>query len=226
MDDKQRVGWFAAEKIQDGMVVGLGTGSTALCFLQALAERCRQENLNITAVASSPISAIQASALGLKLVSLEQVSRLDVYVDGADEVAPDLTLLKGQGQDLVREKILARAAGQFWVLADRSKRVTRLGERFPIPVEVWPYAWRLVKAQLEAQGAKPELRIKESGVAVTSSGGFVLDTQFPEAWEAAAIDRLLNDLPGVLEHGVFFNLASAVFIADQGQVEERRRSAC
>ncbi len=223
MDDKQLVGLFAARKIQDGMIVGLGTGSTANCFIQALAERCRSENLRITALASSPISAIQANALGLPLVSLEQVSKLDVYVDGADEVAPDLTLLKGRGQDLVKEKILARAASQFWVLADRSKLVARLGEKFPIAVEVWPFAWQLVQAQLEAEGIKSKLRVKEGGVAVTSSGAFVLDAQFPDSWDALAIDRFLNDLPGVIEHGVFFNLASIAFVGAEGQVEERRR---
>ncbi|MCX8048710.1 MAG: ribose-5-phosphate isomerase RpiA [Methylohalobius sp.] len=224
MDDKQLVGLSAARKIQDGMTVGLGTGSTANCFIEALAQRCRSENLRVTAVASSPISAIQASALGLPLVSLEQLSKLDVYVDGADEVAPDLTLLKGRGQDLVREKILARAAGQFWVLADRSKLVTRVGEKFPTPIEVWPFAWQLVQSQLKAEGIDSKLRIKESGVALTSAGTFVLDAQFPPFWEAAAINRFLNDLPGVVEHGIFLNLASLVLIATDGQVEERRRS--
>lgn len=220
MDDKQLLGLTAARKIQNGMTVGLGTGSTASCFIEALAERCRQENLKITAVASSPISAIQASALGLPLLPWEQLAQLDVYVDGADEVAADLTLLKGRGQDLVREKLLARAASQFWVLVDRSKLVNRVGEKFPIPVEVWPFAWQLVKTQLEAAGACPTLRLKEGGVAVTSSGGVVLDTRFKDPVDVAAIDRLLNDLPGVLEHGIFRNLASVVFIAADGQIEE------
>lgn len=221
MDTKQLLGLTAAKKIEDGMTVGLGTGSTANCFIEALAQRCRLENLRITAVASSLVSAIKAQALGLPLLALEQVADLDVYVDGADEVAPDLTLLKGRGQDLVREKILARAAGQFWVLADQSKLVTRIGEGLPIPVEVWPFAWQQVKAQLAAAGAHPQLRIKEGGVAVTSAGGVVLDTRFDDSWEAAAIERLLNDLPGVLEHGIFRNLTSTVFIGADGQIEER-----
>lgn len=225
MDDKQLLGLTAAKKIQDGMTVGLGTGSTANCFIEALAERHRLENLRITAVASSLISTIKAKTLGLPVLAFEQSADLDVYVDGADEVAPDLTLLKGRGQDLVREKILARAAGQFWVLVDRSKLVTRIGEGFPIPVEVLPFAWQQVKARLEAAGARPQLRVKEGGVAMTSAGGVVLDTQFDAAWDAAAIDRLLNDLPGVLEHGIFRNLASAVFIGADGQVEERYPSA-
>jgi ribose 5-phosphate isomerase A len=220
VETKEQLGAFAAGKIQEGMVVGLGTGSTASCFIKALAKRYFEEHLKITAVASSPISSIEAAALGLPLSSFEHLSRLDVYVDGADEVGPDLVLLKGRGQDLVREKILARCASQFWVLAERSKLVSRLGEKFPIPIEVWPFAWQLVKARLEAEGAEPTLRVKEGGVAVTSCGAFVLDTRFPPSWEATAIDRLLNSLPGVIEHGIFLNLASCAFIGDSGKVEE------
>ncbi|WP_022947749.1 ribose-5-phosphate isomerase RpiA [Methylohalobius crimeensis] len=222
MNDKQRVAHHAATQIRDGMIVGLGTGSTADCFIEALARRHREENLRVTTVASSLISTVKARNAGLPLVGLEQLTRLDVYVDGADEVAPDLTLLKGRGQDLVREKILARAADLFWVLVDPSKQVDRIGERFPIPVEVMPFAWQLVRTGLEAAGAHPELRLKDAGAAVTSAGGVVLDTRFDEKLPPTAVDRLLNDLPGVLEHGIFRELASTVFIAADGRIEERR----
>ncbi len=218
MNDKALVAEHAAQQVEDGMVVGLGTGSTADRFIEALARRHRDEGLKITTVASSPISAIKARQAGLPQVALAQIDRLDLYVDGADEVTPDLTLLKGRGQDLVQEKLLARASGRFWVLVDASKRVSRLGERFPIPVEVWPFAWMVVKTQLEELGAQVTLRQSSAGVAVTSAGGVVLDCHFDPSLEAAALNRHLNDLPGVLEHGIFLDLTDTVWLAEQGRI--------
>ncbi len=218
MNDKALVAEHAAQQVEDGMVVGLGTGSTADRFIEALARRHRDEGLKITTVASSPISAIKARQAGLPQVALAQIDRLDLYVDGADEVTPDLTLLKGRGQDLVREKLLARASGRFWVLVDASKRVSRLGERFPIPVEVWPFAWMAVKTQLEELGAQVALRQGPAGVAVTSAGGVVLDCRFDPSLDAAALNRRINDLPGVLEHGIFLDLTDTVWLAEQGRI--------
>lgn len=223
MNDKELVARHAASLVQDGMLVGLGTGSTANCFIQELARRRDEEGLRMAVVASSAASAIKAQALGLPLVALEQVARLDLYVDGADEVAPDLTLLKGRGADLVREKLLASAAGRFLVLVDQSKLVERIGERFAIPVEVMPFAWQLVKRLLEALGGRGELRqnAAKDGLAVTSHGSLVLDMAFSPELDAEALDDALNGTPGVVEHGIFRGLASAVFIGAGGQVEER-----
>lgn len=223
MNDKERVAQQAAAYVQDGMWVGLGTGSTANCFIQALARRQSEEGLRITAVASSIASQIKARELGLSLCSLDQIERLDLYVDGADEVAPDLTLLKGRGQDLVREKLLAKASTRFLVLVDRSKLVDRIGSNFPVPVEVAPFAWQLVQRSLEAMGGKPQLRRGPNGegVAVTAHGSLVLDTVFPAELDSATLDLQLNATPGVIEHGIFRGLASAVFVADQGHVQER-----
>ena len=220
MSDKALVARHAARQIENGMLVGLGTGSTADLFIEALAERRREEGLEITTVASSPISAIKAAALELPQIAVEQVSRLDVYVDGADEVAPDLTLLKGRGQDLVREKLLARAADRFWVLIDTSKQVSHLGERFPIPVEVWPFAWRAVQDQIGALGGQAELRRNDAGVAITSAGGMVLDCRFDPQITPDVLDALLSELPGTLEHGIFHQLATTVLVAQNGQVTE------
>jgi ribose 5-phosphate isomerase A len=222
MNDKERVAQHAALKIEDGMIVGLGTGSTANCFIEALAKR-HQEGLNVRTVASSQVSAIKARELGLPQVAIEQLSGLDVYVDGADEVAPDMTLLKGRGYDLVREKLLAGASREFWVLIDPGKRVGRIGERYPIPVEVIPFAWRLVRESLAALGGKAELRQtpNRDGLVVTSHGSLVLDTVFPEAFDSRRLDAVLNGIPGVVEHGIFSRLASAVFCARDGQVEEQ-----
>ena len=222
MNDKQLVAAAAAAQVQDGMLVGLGTGSTANFFIEELARRQAGEGLRVTAVSSSIVSALKAQALGLPLVALEHLERIDLYVDGADEVTPDLTLLKGRGYDLVREKLLARAAGRFLVLADPSKRVQRIGERFPVPVEVMPFAWALVKHRLENLGGTGGLRPNAAGdgLAVTSHGSLVLDMAFGPEWDSWALDEALNATPGVVEHGIFQSLASAVLIALDGQVRE------
>ena len=153
MNDKQLVAIEAAKLATNGMLIGLGTGSTANYFIEALAERQTKEGLNIQTVASSTISAIKAQNCGLALVAISQINQLDLYVDGADEITPKLSLLKGRGQDLVMEKLLATAAKQFVVVADKSKLVSRIGEKFVIPIEVMPNAWQMVKQQLEKHGA-------------------------------------------------------------------------
>lgn len=224
MNDKQLVALHAARQVQDGMLVGLGTGSTANYFIEELARRQREEGLKVSAVSSSVVSAVKAQSLGLPLLALEQLSRLDLYVDGADEVAPDLTLLKGRGYDLVREKLLARASETFLVLVDGSKLVGRIGENYAIPVEVMPFAWRLVQHSLEQLGGRGELRpnAAKDGLAITSHGSLVLDMRFDAGLDSAALDAALSGTPGVVEHGIFTRLASTVYVARDGAVEERR----
>jgi ribose 5-phosphate isomerase A len=224
MNDKQRVAQHAAKRVENGMLVGLGTGSTANFFIEELAQRVAEDNLQVTTVSSSVVSAIKATELGLPLIAVEQVTRLDLYVDGADEVTPDLTLLKGQGADLVREKLLATASDQFLVLVDQSKLVSQIGERFPIPVEVTPFAWQMVQHRLQQQGGRGNLRPNASndGLAVTSHGSLVLDVVFEAELENEALNHLLNATPGVVEHGIFYKLASVVYIVEDGQVQERR----
>lgn len=223
MNDKELVARHAAAMVKDDMLVGLGTGSTANYFIEELARRKQEEGLRITAAASSVVSTLKASQLGLPLIAIEHLSRLDMYVDGADEVTPDSTLLKGRGYDLVREKLMARAADQFIVLVDQSKLTNRIGERYPIPVEVMPFAWQLVKRTLESLGGKGDLRPNSAkdGLAITSYGSLVLDMSFDAEVDSTALDQLLNATPGVVEHGIFRNLASTVLIASNGQVEER-----
>lgn len=223
MNDKELVARHAAGFVRDGMLVGLGTGSTANYFIEELARRRVEEGLQITAVASSIVSTIKAKQLGLPLVAMEHIGQLDFYVDGADEVAPDMVLLKGRGSDLVREKLLARASDQFLVLVDQSKLVDRIGERYPIPIEVIPFAWQLAKRSLEAMGACGDLRQNASkdGLAVTSHGSLVLDMVFDAGIDSRALDEALNGTPGIVEHGIFRGLASAIFVAAEGRVEER-----
>lgn len=222
MNDKELVALHAAQQVKDGMLVGLGTGSTANYFIEELARRQREEGLKVTAVSSSVVSAIKASSLGLPLVAVEQLTRLDLYVDGADEVTPDMVLLKGRGYDLVREKLLARASDRFIVLIDSSKRVSRIGEKYPIPVEVMPFAWQLVKRRLETLGGSGDLRPNSAkdGLAITSYGSLVLDMSFDADFSSEALDRLLSGTPGVVEHGIFHNLAGTIYMAQDGKVQE------
>jgi len=223
MDDKQRVAQQAVREVKSGMVVGLGTGSTANYFIQELARYSQQEGLSVKVVASSVISTVKALELGLELLAIEQLAKLDLYVDGADEVTADLVLLKGRGSDLVREKILAKACDKFLVLVDQTKLVERLGSRFPIPVEVLPFAWQLVQAELEKFGGKGTLRLNANrdGMAVTAQGSLVLDMEFPVELDCNSLDASLSNTPGVVEHGIFRDLASVVYIGSDGQVEKR-----
>lgn len=222
MNDKERVAKYAASQVTDGMFVGLGTGSTANFFIKELANRREKEDLQITTVASSAVSKLKAQELGLPLVEIEHITRLDLYVDGADEVTPDNTLLKGQGADLVREKILARASDQFMVLVDQSKMVDRIGARFPIPVEVMPFAWQIVRKQLYGFGGQGELRQNknDNSLAVSSHGSLILDVVFEPERGSAEIDTILNNMPGVVEHGIFRGLAGRVCLVVDGELKE------
>jgi ribose 5-phosphate isomerase A len=223
MNDKQAVALEAASYVKNDMIVGLGTGSTANYFIDALAERQRTENLRITTVASSNISMIKAQSAGLTVLSLSQLSQIDLYVDGADEITPDNALLKGRGYDLVMEKLLAKAAKQFIVVADKSKLASRIGENFAIPIEVMPFAWQAAKHSLEAIGGVGELRqnVAKDGLSITSYGSLVLDMRFDASLDADRLNALINNIPGVVEHGIFAKLANTILISDQGQIETR-----
>jgi ribose 5-phosphate isomerase A len=223
MNDKQLVALQAAKYVKNGMLVGLGTGSTANYFIEELARRQADEGLKVTTVASSTISAQKAQALQLPIVALEHISSIDLYVDGADEVTPDQTLLKGRGSDLVKEKLLAKAATKFIAVADESKLVDYIGQNFVIPIEVIPFAWQLAKRSLESLGGQGDLRpnAAKDGFWVTSHGSYVLDMKFDKKLDAKTLNDLISNTPGVVEHGIFYGLTDAVFIAANGQVSER-----
>lgn len=223
MNDKQLVAIHAAKYVKDGMLVGLGTGSTANFFIEELARQQREDGLKVTTIASSNISMIKAQSLGLTVIGLQQVSSIDVYVDGADEITPSMALLKGRGYDLVMEKLLAKAAKQFLVVADQSKLVDRIGTHFPIPIEVMPFAWQAAKRSIEALGGVGDLRpnVAKDGLSITSYGSLVLDMRFPAEMNETTLNQSLNNIPGVVEHGIFSGLAHGILIADNGQVEAR-----
>ena len=227
MNDKESVAEHAAKQVADGMLVGLGTGSTANCFIEALARRSRDQGLKITTVASSAVSALKAQQLGLTVLDFEQVSQVNIYVDGADEVSPELTLLKGQGADLVREKLLATASEQFLVLVEPGKLVERIGQHFAIPIEIMPFAWQLVKKQLETIGGRGYLRqnADKNAVAISAHGSLIADIRFDPSIDIRTLNDTLNSIPGIVEHGIFYALATTVLIGVNGQVQERQASS-
>jgi ribose 5-phosphate isomerase A len=220
MNDKELVAHQALQYVSENMIVGLGTGSTSNYFIDALAKRNKEENLKIRAVSSSVVSMIKAKEAGLPIIAMEQIKEIDLYIDGADEISPDLTLLKGRGYDLVREKLLARSAKKFIVIADESKLVKNIGDNFPIPAEVQPFAWELVKNILMKKGTG-DIRINaaKDGYAITSCGNFVLDFNYPEK-NTEELNALLSQTPGIVEHGIFYNIAHGALISSNGKVRE------
>jgi ribose 5-phosphate isomerase A len=222
MNDKEIVAQAALKYIKDNTIVGLGTGSTANYFIEGLAKKIKNENLDIKVVASSTISQISAIKAGLTYVSLDQIEAIDLYVDGADEIAfhNRIEVLKGRGYDLIREKLLAKASKQCIIIGDRSKIVNRIGDNFPIPIEVSPIAWKITKKIIEEFSVNCDLRKNTAGdgFAITSYGNLVLDCDFKYE-EISSLSKQLSEVPGVLEHGIFLDIAHLVLIATKGEIE-------
>ena len=222
MDDKELVGRKAAESVEAGMLIGLGTGSTANYFIKEIGRRVREDGLSLKGVPSSFSSAILAREEGIPLLSMDEVSKIDLYVDGADEVAPDKSLLKGRGAAMVREKLLAHSAHRFLIIVDSGKLVEKLGSFFPIPVEVLPFAWLTVQKAILSLGGKSALRptTGKDGPLVTDQGNFVLDALFPKNVDWIPLDVALDILPGVVGHGLFLRYRSktTVMVSESGNV--------
>jgi ribose 5-phosphate isomerase A len=223
---KQRVGERVAAWVEDGMVVGLGTGSTAVRAIEALGRRVAEESLRIVGVPTSYFAERAARGLGIPLATLDEVERVDLAFDGADEVSPALDLIKGRGAAHSREKVVASASDRFVVLVDESKLVDRLGTRFPVPVEVMPMALTPVMHAMERLGGHPSLRIGErkDGPVVSDQGFWIVDVAFDGIDDPAAMDRAIRSVPGVLDHGLFIGLATDVLVGRaDGSVEHRTR---
>lgn len=221
---KKAAGEHAATLIEDGMRVGLGTGSTTAYAIEALGRRVRDEGLHLRGVPTSFAAERLARRHGIPLVTLSDVAQLDVALDGADEVDPALDLIKGRGAAHTREKIVAAQAERFIVLADPSKCVERLGTAMPLPVEVLPMAADPVLHRLRDHGADPALRMGggKDGPVVTDQGFWVIDAHFDGIPDPAALDRTLQAMPGVLEHGLFLGLATDVLIGTPGGTVDHR----
>jgi ribose 5-phosphate isomerase A len=212
---KEVAGRRAAEYIETGMVVGLGTGSTAEFAIRAIGERVAA-GLEVKAIPTSEASAQLAGELGITLTTLEDDPAVDLTIDGADEVDPDLDLIKGLGGALLREKIVAAATARQVIIIDPSKLVKKLGTQAPLPIEVVPFSWSLVCSRLSERGIEPTLRMLQAEQPfVTDNGNYIIDGRFPEGIDdAQATDVWLNTLPGVVENGLFVAMTHLVVIGE------------
>jgi len=222
-DQEKKIAAEASLKyVREGQVVGLGSGSTATLAIRALAARVRA-GLNIRGIPTSQHSRELALELGIPLITFEDAQQIDVTIDGADEFDPDLNLIKGGGGALLREKIVASATRQEVIVTDSSKQVAVLG-KFPLPIEVIKFAQPLVAKRIAALGVICVLRRDTAGEPyVTDEGNHILDCRFGEISEPAKMARTLSEIPGIVEHGLFINMASVVLMAKGNQVIELRR---
>jgi ribose 5-phosphate isomerase A len=216
----------AVELVEDGMVVGLGTGSTAMFAIEALARRHKQ-GLRFVGIATSERTAAQATAVGIPLTSFHQHREIDLTIDGADEVErATLNLIKGLGGALLREKIVAAASRRRAIIVDGIKLVDQLGERTPVPVEVVGFGLEVTQARLEMLGATARLRLSATGEAfVTDSGNRILDCSFGPIHDARRLEEKIRRITGVVESGLFIDLADLVFVADSAGVHRLDRAA-
>jgi ribose 5-phosphate isomerase A len=216
-------------KIKDGMKIGLGTGSTANHFITALAEKVKAENLNVVCVPTSAATTTLAQSLGLKLVTLDEHPVLDITVDGADEIDSNFRLIKGGGGALLLEKIVASSSRFVVTIADESKLVKKLGT-FPLPVEVVPWgvkatAWKIERAyKTLGMDVKMRLRAKDNQAFRTDGGNCILDCMVDELKEPDRLEVMLNNIPGIVNNGLFIGICGVAYIARaDGSVEERLR---
>ena len=223
MKPKLAVARRAVEFVEDGMAVGLGTGTTATMFIRELGRKVQAGGLKIRCVASSDASEALGRSLGMEVTTLTELPHLDLYIDGADEVAPGLALIKGGGGALLREKIVASAADKFIVVVDSSKCVEHLG-RFPLPVEVIKMALRLVEPRLHALGLCPVQRQAKAGGGpyLTDEGNYILDCACGSILEPERVAQEIRSIIGVVEHGLFLNMAALALVAGDDGVTERQ----
>jgi ribose 5-phosphate isomerase A len=214
---KQEVGKAAAAKVKSNSIVGLGTGSTTAYAIQYIGERLAAGELkNIVGIPTSFQAEVLAKKYGIPLTTLDAVDHIDVAIDGADEVDPQKNMIKGGGAAHTREKVVDSLADIFIVVVDGGKLVDKLGSTFLLPVEVIPMALSPVMAALEKLGGKPELRmgIRKAGPVVTDQGNLVIDVKFESLENPAELEKTINNIPGVLENGLFVGVADVILVGE------------
>jgi ribose 5-phosphate isomerase A len=223
---KRAAGIEAAGLVEAGMRIGLGTGSTVAHFLLFLSERINRGGLrNVLGVPTSLWTAQRARDLGIPLTSLAEHPFLDLTVDGADEVDPNMDLIKGLGSALLREKMVAQASSRLAIIADDGKVVDRLGQISPVPVEVVQFGWEAHEKFLQAQGARPVIRQRDDGQPLTTdNGNYIIDCHFPDGIaDPQALDAALAARAGIVESGLFLGMATEVIIGAQDGVRHSFR---
>jgi ribose 5-phosphate isomerase A len=224
---KKEVGIAAAQRVKSGMVVGLGTGSTTAFAIEELGRRITSGELtDIVGIPTSFQASVLGKQFGIPIRTLDDVDRVDIAIDGADEVDPNKVLIKGGGAAHTREKVIDSLAAEFIVVVDGSKLVEKLGSTFAVPVEVLPMAVAPVTRAVQALGGKPTLRmgVKKDGPVITDQGNMVLDVTFAEIADPAELEKTLNNIPGVVENGLFVGVANVILVGEfkdgQPQIRE------
>ncbi len=224
MDPREELKRAAAEvavgMVESGMIVGLGTGSTAKLAVEALGKRVK-EGLRIVGIPTSEATARQARGVGIRVSSLADYTEVDLTIDGADEIQRgSLNLIKGHGGALLREKVVASSSHRLIIIADESKLVDRLATKFPVPVEVVPFGWQAAERKLQKLGAHTKLRPgPDEKPFVTDGGNFILDCSFSPIEAPAELERQLNYVVGVVEHGLFLKMTSRAIVAGESGVK-------
>ena len=221
---KQKAGSAAVEFVQSGMVVGLGTGSTAIWAVRRLAELIHSKKLlGIVAVPTSAATEAEARKLKISLTSLEAHPFVDLTIDGADEVDPDLNLIKGAGGALLREKIVAQSSKRLIITVDESKLSSQLGEQRAVPVEVVPFGWKTQQQFLEDLGAVVTLRTRpDESIFVTDQHNYILDCRFGPICNGVGLAQRLKNRTGIVEHGLFLNMATDLIVARTNGVDHHK----
>ena len=224
ISEKQRAAEAAVEYVKDGMIVGLGTGSTTDFAVKKLGERVR-DGLSIRGIPTSDVTKKQAEEEGIPLIDFSETMYIDLTIDGADEIDADLNMIKGGGAALLREKIVASASREEIIIVSNEKFVNQLGS-FPLPVEVIPFGWQVIFNELETLGGSPNLRLKQGQPLRTDQGNYIIDCHFRQIIAATQLEERLNMIPGVVENGLFIALCTRMIMADGEKivVKERHKS--
>lgn len=224
MEVKKMVGFAAAQLIEDGNIVGLGTGSTTHYFIERLGQRIKEEKLDILGIPTSYQSFLLAKDAGITITTLDEHS-IDIAVDGADEVDGDFNLIKGGGAAHTLEKIVDESAQRFIVIVHDSKLVQKLGKNFPVPLEVIPQACRTVGEHVKNLNGIPSLRTaqRKDGPVITDNGNFVIDVKFEGIDSPGVLERDLNAIPGVVENGIFSGIVDEVLVGTPDGVKNLKR---
>ena len=222
ISEKQRSAEAACEYVKDGMIVGLGTGSTAEFAVKKIGELVRN-GLSIRGIPTSDATKILAEREGIPLIDFSETMFIDLTIDGADEIDANLNMIKGGGAALLREKIVASASREEIIIVSVSKLVQQLGA-FPLPVEVIPFGWQVVFNQLESLQGNPELRLKQGQPSVTDQGNFIVDCHFRKIENPEQLEQHLNMIPGVVENGLFINLCTRMIMADGENIIIKNRN--
>lgn len=218
--EKRNAGWGAAEYVEDGMVVGLGTGSTARYAVEKIGERVMQENLDIRCIPTSENTKKLADESNIPLANLDDVKKIDLTIDGADEVGPDYDLIKGGGGALLREKMVAHNTDKYIVIVDPSKMVEKLGEDFDLPVEVVPFWTKTTSKAVDQLGCKSRLRSEDKAPYKTDNGNHILDCDFGHIKNKVKLSEELNSIPGVIENGLFIDVSDKIIIGKEKGFDE------